>query len=37
MNFYKVIDKDRNRTRTFNLDLQITNELIEKLKRMGVL
>lgn len=62
MNFYKVIEKDRNRTRTFNLDLvqcfvinenlkivqlyysakdhtelQITDELIRKLKQMGIL
>lgn len=62
MNFYKLIEKDRNRTRTFNLDLvqcfvinenlktvqlyysakdqtelQITDELIRKLKQMGIL
>jgi len=62
MNFYKIIDKDRNRTQNFNLDLvqcfvidnnlkivqlyysakdhtelQLTNELIAKLKQMGIL
>lgn len=62
MNIYKLIDKDRNITRIFNLDLVqcfvidnnlkivilcyskndytellITNELIGKLKQMGVL
>jgi hypothetical protein len=62
MNFYKLIDKDRNQTRIFNLDLvqcfviddllkivllcysekdytelQLTNELVGKLKQMGVL